>query len=640
MPKTFAIAGCAGNARLVRLAGAAVGAAFVCAGVTALAQRQAAPTAPGPARVTISAPDTTSFFGLTPQFAVSPDGRQVVSVATAKGGASSLWLRPVASSDARSLSGTEQASYPFWSSDNRYVGFFAPGKLMKIPVMGGPPAVVCDAPTGRGGAWNADNVIIFSSGINDPLRKVAAAGGAPSAVTVVDVPRENSHRWPQFLPDGKHFLFWAGAGTGPAQLKIASLDSADVVAMAPADSNGAYAAGYVFFGSRNALLAQPFDPRTLQKTGEAVRVDELLSGDAGSSFASFSVSTNGTLLFTHGSARGLLLTWFDRGGKSLGTLGAPGPYTNVALSPDDTRLAVSLTAGSPANRDVWILDVATGKATRITSDPAVDATPIWSPDGTQIAFSSQRAGPYQMYRTVSTGGLPEDQLLKADTATIATDWSPDGRHIAYTHGTTATGLDLWILTFDSTGRVMGQPFIEIRAPRENLEARALGDNAVFSPDGGWIAYQSNESGTDEVYVRPLFDRWLGDYMKARGIDFSKVVNVPLFPPPPRPRQVSVSGGTQPLWRGEGKELFFLAPDGTVMAATTTFTPQKCDVLMVGCATFDADTPHPLFPAAPTLVIRRAYAVTKDGQRFLIPVLDQSNPRVITAVANWTATITK
>jgi Tol biopolymer transport system component len=549
-----------------------------------------------PVGPTISAPEKTSFFGLTPQFAVSPSGEQVVFVATANGTAA-LWLRSLSSGDARRLPGTEQATYPFWSPDNQSIGFFAAGKLEKIRITDHAPVVVCDAPAGRGATWSADDVIVFASGINDPLRRVAAAGGAPSPVTVVEPPLETSHRWPHFLPDGRHILFWAGAGTAPAQLKIASLDSREIVTVVPASTNGAYAAGYLFFGSGSALMALPFDAKSFAKTGEPIRVDDPVSGDAGSNFLSFSVSATGTLLRTHGSARPLVLTWFDRAGKSIGTLGAPGQYTNVALAPDGKRVAVSLTAGTPANRDVWILDPAAA-ASRVTTDPAVDATPIWSPDGSQIAFSSQRSGPYQIYRSASMGLTPAEAelLLKSDVASIATDWSHDGGYVVFTHGTTATGLDVRLLRLSD------------RATLPVLADVPAQDNAAFSPDGKWLAYQSNRSGRDEVYVVSL-----------GATESATAKTTPAA-------EVSVNGGTQPLWRGDSRELFFLAPDGTVMSAAVT--PASSD--------FRAEPARSLFPAPMSLVLRRAYAVTSDGARFLIPVLDESNPPVITVEAGWLA----
>jgi eukaryotic-like serine/threonine-protein kinase len=522
---------------------------------------------------------------------VSPNGQDLVFVANAEREAPALWLRSQASPQPRRLPRTEHASYPFWSPDGTFVGYFASGKLMKIAVRGGSPVVVCDAPTGRGGAWNGRGEIVFASGISDPLRKVAASGGTPSPITVVDVPRENSHRWPQFLPDGRRVLFWAGAGTGPAQLKVASLDSDASVSLGPADANAAFASGYLFFKTGNALMAQRFDPGALTKRGEPFQVVTPISTDAGSAFASFSVSPAGTLAYVRGAARPLVLTWFGRDGTPAGTLGDPGQYTNVTLSPDGTRLAVSLTAGSPANRDVWIVAVDGGRSTRVTEDPAVDATPIWSPDGARIAFSSQRAGPYQIHRTSPTTQESE-LLLKADTASIATDWSSDGRFIAYTRTGRETGLDLWILPLADR-----QPFPFLQTP-------AVEDNAAFSPDGRWMAYQSNESGRDEVYIRP-------------------------FPPAGGQLRVSRNGGTQPRWRGDGRELFFLAPDGSIMAAVIHPAPEIA-----------AESPKMIRPAAMTLVIRHSYSVTRDGQRFLVPVLDQRNPPIVTVVADWPSTLAR
>jgi Tol biopolymer transport system component len=299
------------------------------------------------------------------------------------------------------------------------------------------------------------------------------------------------------------------------------------------------------------------------------------------------VSATGTLLYTRGTARPLLLTWFDRAGRTLGTVGDPGQYTNAAVSSDSTRLAVSLTAGTPPNRDIWIVE-ASGSASRLTQDLAVDASPIWSADGRSIVFSSPRSGPYQIFRTTAAGAASEELVLKSDAASIATDLSADGRFIAFTRTGSKTGMDIWTL-----------PLVGDRTPAPFLETPAVEDNAAFSPDGRWIAYQSNQSGRDEVYVRP-------------------------FPAAGGEVQISRAGGTQPRWRGDGRELFFLGPDGAVMAAVVS-----------PASPFTAGEPRALLPAAMTLVIRHAYTVTKDGERVLMPVLDQRNPSLITVVPGWT-----
>ena len=531
----------------------------------------------------ITPPPGGSFYGLTPQFAVSPDGRQLVFVADAPSAPPRLWIRPVDGGSARPLPGTDQASYPFWSADSRFVGFFASGKLEKVPATGGSPVVVCNAPTGRGGSWNADDVIVFASGIADPLRKVAAAGGTPSPITEIDKPLETSHRWPQFLPDRTHILFWAGGGSAPSHLKIASLDSRDVVPLAPADTNGGYAGGFIFFGSHDTLLRLPFDLSTLRRTGDPVRVAGPLSGDAGSSFASLSTAATGTVLYTEGPARGFVLAWLDRSGRRLGTLGRAGLYTNAAVSPDGKRVAVSLTQGTPANRDIWTLDTTGGAPLRLTDNPAVDAGPIWSQDARALVFSSQRGGVYQMYR--KAGSAPEELLLKSEVSTIATDWSRDGRFVAYTRGS-GSNLDVW-----------GLPLFGSREPLPVVQSPGADDNAVFSPDGRWMAYQSDESGRSEIYLRPFAAPGTGGDTPAA--------------PAPAPLRISRDGGTQPLWPGDGREVIFRALDGAVMAAAVT---SQAPVAVAA--------PRRLFSAPLSLVIRRAYDVSPDA-RFLMPLFDDT-----------------
>jgi Tol biopolymer transport system component len=541
--------------------------------------------------IEVTPPEGGSFYGLTPQFAVSPDGRQVVYVANAAGQPPMLWLSSVTAGAARALAGTAQASYPFWSADSQFVGFFSGGKLEKIPATGGAPAVICDAPTGRGGTWNADGTIVFTSGITDPLRKVAASGGTPEILTRLDTARENSHRWPVFLPDGRHILFWAGGGSAPPELKIASLDSPDVVSVAPADTNGTYAAGHILYGLHNALMALPFDMTTLKRTGEPIRVMAPLSGDAGSSVASLSAAGAGTVAYTQGEARGFVLSWIDRQGRPAGTVAQPGQYTNATLSPDGTRVAVSWNVGTPPNRDIWVLDAKTGAASRVTTDVGVDASPLFSADGNDVIYSSQRGGPYQMYRRRVQGDAPEERLLKSEIATIATDWSRDGRFVLYTRGTAATGLDVWALPLTGT-----------REPFAVVQGSGADDNAVFSPDGRWIAYQTNESGRNEIVVRPFNANSAADAGAAI--------------------HVSKAGGTQPLWPGD--EVFFFAPDGSVMAAA----------IHPSTAGLSADTPIKLFSAPVSLVIRRSYDVSSDGQRFIIPLLDGNVRQTITIVPNW------
>jgi Tol biopolymer transport system component len=552
--------------------------------------------------ITIEAPQSTFFFGLTPQFAVSHDGQHVVFVANAEGQPPTLWVRPVEAGAPRQLAGTEQASYPFWSADGRSIGFFSAGKLKTIPAAGGPVTIVCDAPTGRGGTWNADGLIVFASGLSDPLRKVSARGGTPEPATVIDSSQENSHRWPQFLPDGRHVLFWAGGGKAPAQLKIGALDARTAAALGPADSNGGYGGGRVYYKRGNALMARAIDPGTFSPVGDAEPVVEPISNDAGSFFASFAVAPSGRLLYTRGAAKPALLTWFDRTGRRLGTIGDPGMYTNATISPDGRRAAVSLNAGTPPNRDVWIVDLASGAATRLTTDPGVDATPVWSPDGQELTWSSTRSGIYQMYRRPASGSGTDALLASTERASIATDWSRDGRIVVYTRtAPSATGLDIWLL-FVATGETV--PIVS---------TNATDDNGALSPDGRWLAYQSGVSGEDQVYLQTA----PGEPPRVAA---EPGVSFPLTPALPA-RQVSTAGGTQPRWRADGQELYFLAPDGSLMAAPVP----GGDAAHIGEA-------RRILPASMTLVIRHAYTAAADGQRFLVPVLDQSTPAVITVAA--------
>jgi Tol biopolymer transport system component/beta-glucanase (GH16 family) len=532
----------------------------------------------------IEAPAGGSFYGLTPQFAVSPDGQQVVFVAGSGGIGTTLWIRPVGSGTPRAIAGTGQASYPFWSPDSKTIGFFASGKLLKVAAAGGAPVVLCDAPTGRGGTWNAEGVIVFTSGITDPLRRVSANGGQPELATTLDSPREQSHRWPQFLPDGKHVLYWAGAGSDPAQLKIVSLETKQTTTIVPADTNASYGGGYIFYGRANVLMAQAFDPVTRQKQGDPVRVAEPLSGDGGSSYASLSAASNGTILYTQGKARGFVLTWFDRTGRRLSTVGAPGEYTNVALR--GACVAVSLTQGAPANRDIWVLPE-TCAGTRLTTHAGIDATPIWSVDGKSLIFSSPRSGMYQVYRVGADAKSPETQVFTSDLAAIATDWSRDGRFVAYTRGTAATGFDVYVVPVSG-----GAPVPVANGPGAD-------DGGIFSPNGEWLAYQSNETGRSEIFVRRL----------ASGSPQGVAV------------KVSNDGGTQPLWNGNGRELFYLALDGAVMSVNVSNVENAA-----------RQAPRKLFNAPVSLVIRRSYAVTAGGERFLIPVLDDSVKQTIAVAA--------
>jgi Tol biopolymer transport system component len=543
--------------------------------------------------------------GQIPQAAISPDGRAIVFVAAGNRAAQGyqLWLRPIGAVAARILPGTDGAAFPFWSPDSQSIAFFAGGKLKRVPVSGGPPVVLCDATPGRGGTWNRENVMVFSVGGPQPLQRINAAGGTPVPVSVVDTEYgETGHRWPVFLPDGRHFLYTGFTGTScpaskPSRIRVGALDTKEVTTLVEAESPAIYASGHLLFTSRNhALMAQPFDPETRNFKGDAVQLVEQVAWE-GSRYASFSVSGTGVLLYAHGVAQSAArLTWVDREGQSLGTVGDPASYGSFDLGPDDNRIAASLGTGVPENRDVWLLDSVRGGQTRLTFDPGFDENPVWSPDGLRIAFLGNREGSLFSLRQKVVAGIAEDEVLLAGPAgstSVPTDWSADGRFIAFNRSTAGTGFgDIWVL-----------PTSGDRKPFAIVETPANEANAAFSPDGRWFAYQSTGTGQSAVYVQP-------------------------FPPSGGKYQISKDFSIYPTWRADGKELFFREADGTLMAVAINTN-----------GSFQFGTPRALFSIASPSFTGRSYAVTKDGKKFLVAVPQSASAAApLTVLVNWSAAI--
>ncbi len=531
--------------------------------------------------------------------AVSPDGRRLAFVASTSDGKSLLWVRPLDALSAQPLTGTEGASYPFWSPDSRFLGFFADGKLKKVEASGGPPLTLCDAPQGRGGTWNRDGVIVFTPDVSSPLFRVSAAGGEATPITQLDQSHhETTHRWPYFLPDGRHFVYLA---RGPASaseseanaIYVASLDSKERKLVLHASSNAAYAPGYLLFVRETTLMVQPFDAKRLQLTGDAFPIAEQIQFDPPISRGVFSVSENGILAYQTGSAQtGSQLLWFDRSGKQIGALGdASALQFSPRISPDRQRVAVELFEPHSRNLDVWVYDVARGMRTRFTFDPAFDRRPVWSPDGSRIIFASNRKGHQDLYQKASSGAANEELLFESNLDKSPTSWSSDGRFLVYhSTGDPNTKLDLWVLPLVGDRKPI--PFL--RTPFEEWDGQ-------FSPDGRWIAYASNESGRDEIYAAP-------------------------FPGPGGKFQLSTSGGTLPRWRRDGKELFYLSLDNKLMAAEVK---EKGSTLEVGAvrALFETRPQRPGF----------VYDVSPDGQRFLIATtFSEKNSLPVALVVNWTA----
>ena len=547
-----------------------------------------------PVQLAITAPPHATIASPA-QLAISPDGRQLVFAASTEG-LPMLWVRPLAALDARALPGTERATFPFWSPDSRYIGFFAAGKLKKIPVSGGPPIDVCDAAQGVGGAWNTQNIIVFAPTPTTSLAKVDAAGGTPTPVTELEN-GETYHRWPSFLPDGRHVIYQAQRGI-TRELRIGSLDSRETAALAAADSQGVYASGHVLFSRDGTLMAQPFDLPTLRMRADAFPVAEQVpSFDSGR--ALFSASATGALGFVRGLARPVTrLTWLDDTGKPARTVGDPGAYANLSLSPDEQRVAVSMTAPTGNSRDIWVIDLARAdNKQRLTRDAAA-ADPMWSGDGSQILFTSTREGRFNsaFVRSADFSGQ-EIPLFKMERLIQAPEWSHDSRFLVFVGGQagTRTTNDLWMLSLSGEKK----PTILMQTP-------ATEGSPALSPDDQWIAYESDASGRFEVYVRSL----------SSGGGEAKV---------------SRDGGWAPRWQGDGKRIFFLGLDGAMMAADIT----------LGKA-LRAATPRILFNARLLKTAdHHTYAVTKDGKKFLIPVSDQpQGPVPITIALNWLALIRK
>jgi serine/threonine protein kinase/Tol biopolymer transport system component len=544
--------------------------------------------------------ETIRFFIPPPQPAtdirdpaISPDGSRLAFVAAADW-TTMVWVRALRSLAAEPLPYTEGASLPFWSPDSKFIGFFAAGKLKKIALSGGPATTLADAPMGVGGTWNRDGTILFTPRLATGVYRVPDAGGDVEAVSLPDPSRhENSHTWPSFLPDGRHFLYFAfGSQAEEIGIYVASLDGRDRRRLVSADSGAIYAPpGFLIYVRGSTLLAQPFDATDRRVTGEPFRLADPLPNIVFNYSRTFSVSDSDVLVYVESASRGSeQLAWFDRTGTALGMVGSPGTDLVPALSPDETRLAMSRLDPETQNADLWLLDLRRGTESRFTYDAATDHAPVWSPDSSRIVWNSNREGQANLYQKAASGEGQDSLLFKADHWKWANDWSRDGRFIIYNENNPESNNDLWILPLDGDRK----PFAWRQMPFHEREAR-------FSPDSKWIAYVSNESGNDEVYVAA-------------------------FPTGGKSQVVSIEGGRFPRWRGDGKELFYVDSGGTLMSVDVT-----------GETTFEAGVPKPLFHLRSIkAAIAQRYAVTGDGQRFLLVTNPEGGSiEPFTVVLNWT-----
>ena len=572
--------------------------ALTTAAALALGYQQAT-RAPTLVRVTRSyikpMPDSSLMLSDGAGFALSPDGRRLAFVASTVGGQSLLWVRPIDSLGAEALTGTNGAVYPFWSADGRSLGFFAGGKLKKIDASGGTPFPLCDASDGRGGTWNRQGDILFTPSVNAGIYRVSAGGGEVTPVTVLDPARyENSHRWPWFLPDGRHFLYLSGSGVftpreNPTnEIRLSSLDSKSGEVLLHSHAGAIYASGHILFLRMDTLMGLPFDADRLKVTGEALAIADPVREVSIYSRGLFSASQNGLLAYAEGPTRAdRQLVWYDRSGRQVGTVSGMDAYANPRISPEGKRLLFYLDS---SGYDIWSCDLARGVKTRQTFGSASTGGSIyaiWSPDGKRIAYQAHRDGKHAIYQKPSDGSSSEELLVEgSDRYKFPTDWSPDGTVLAYQEGKPG-GWSIWMMPMGG-GR---KPYLFRDVPFSEREA-------AFSPDGRWLAYTSNESGEIRVYVAP-------------------------FPGPGGKWQVSSGGGNSPRWRRDGREIFYLSPDSKVMAT---------EVAAHG-SSFEVGSVRTLFEARPYGVFGR-FDVTADGQRFIMPFEPGTAASAITLVVNW------
>jgi Tol biopolymer transport system component/tRNA A-37 threonylcarbamoyl transferase component Bud32 len=566
-----------GVAAAAVLAAAALGFGFV----------RRAPARPRAVRFEIAIPEGVVAID-APR--ISPDGRYLAFNATDAEGKTRIWVRSLNALVAQPLNGTEGTTRPFWSPDSRFLGFFAEGKLKKIEVTGGPAQKICDAPTGADGSWSTEGVILYDGTGKDPIHRVSAAGGSPT-VAVKPETKDGEVGWPEFLPDGRHFLYMAiGAKAEDSAYRVGTLDSPDSKPFAPAQTLVTYSPpGYLLFVRDKTLVAQPFDPKALKTKGEPIPLAEQIGTD-NVGLATFSVSREGTLAYRTGETGGRLL-WVDRSGKELDQVGERGDYTNPALSPAGDRLAFGLSDPRGGKFDVWIRDLERSVNSRFTFGGANNGVPIWSPDGGTIVFRSDRNGPFDLFEKPSSGQGEEKIVFKSDELKFASDWSRDGRYIAFSRQDAKTSWDCWAL-----------PTFGDRKPFPIVAGKFAELNPAFSPDTRFVAYSSNESGSSEIYVQS-------------------------FPVASGKWQISNSGGNDPLWRADGKELFYRSADQKLMA-----------VEIQAGETFKAGIPQPLFAArVRSGTARNKYLASADGKRFLLVApLGREALIPTTVVLNWSA----
>jgi Tol biopolymer transport system component len=581
------------NAMLAPLAGVLL----LALGILSFVHFREAPLQKTVLRSTIALPEKTSNLH---SFAISPNGRYV-AIAAAVNGKQQLWLRPLDAFQAQAMPGTEDATYPFWSPDSRNIGFFAQGKLKKIAVYGGPVQSLCDAIVGHGGSWNREDVIVFVALVG--IQRVPAAGAVPAYVTrPKGVPR-----FPVFLPDGRHFLYTVyGVSVEQNGVYLGSLDGKDEKRVLPDASSVVIASDRLLFVRGNTLMAQPFNTASRQTVHEVFPVAEDVSPITDITYAPVTMSENGVLVYaSHGVAGGNQIAWYDRSGKFRGTVGPLGPVWEPSISPD--QKSVVFRTQSASGSDIWVWDIARGAPKRFTTDTSSNQAPSWSPKGDRILFGSSRGGGvFNLYQKVASGMGHDELVFENAEYKTPTQWSRDGRFIVYTEfdPKTRNRNDISVLPLEAGSE---------RKPIPLLRSESDEEFGQLSPDSHWMAYTSDVSGQREVYLRSFPE------------------NAGLW-------NISIAGGEQPRWRGDGKELFFVGASGKMMAVALKATAGTKLSLEPGA-------PQPLFEAhlaREFAGVNFQYDVTTDGRRFLVNTVAGRSPSasLLNVVANWDAELKK
>ena len=597
-PESQGISRWFGNAKLAWIVGAVLLLGLLAALATLYFKQTTSPPQPVMAQFLIAPPEKSTGFA---QIAISPDGRQIVFNTTVDGQVQ-MWIRSLDSVTAKRLPGTEGANgFMFWSPDSRAIAFAAGGEVKRLDLEQGTVQKLCDFSPDRrgfGGSWNGDGTIIFFIG-GAGIFRVPVTGGEAKPIPGFEKSEEVLKRWPQFLPDGQHFLYLStSAQKNKSELMVGSLDGGEPKRLLESGSSGRYVpsadgSGHIFFSRDGALLAQRFDATNLELIGAPLRVaDQVRVNTNGRAF--FDASANGTLIFDPGSdLENRQLTWFDRSGKQLETIGPVGSYLKMRLSPDQKRVALSRRDPNGTVFDLFVHDRARATNSRLTTGSSDVDSLAWSPDGNYIAWASRQITKSEMFRKLASGAGELEVIAQSQNPIAVSDWSRDGKSILYTDADPVTNQNIWLLSLDD--RKLSQYF---QTAVEDTTAR-------FSPDGRYVAYRSRESGVNEIYVQTFpasAEKWL----------------------------ISTNGGQNPVWAPNGKELFFIALDGKLMS-----------VAIGGSSTFEPGKPQPVFD---TVAARTApnndYDVSLDGQRFLFISRMADATSSLAIVINWSPDLRK